>query len=191
MLEACPDQPDLRLTLLRPAKEEDTPDLKYVPLPGVKEDSGAHVVAVSETTTAVYVPSPKPSVMVIDETGSTTANLPLPKPPSPEAAATRPGDLITWWTGDAVMVFSASGMQYRYTVGPADDTRSARPGDDDGRAADHPRQRRRRRLRPDDGSQRALHPAAPHARAVGGGARRRRLDLLEQRGATLVALGYR
>ena len=50
----------------------------------------------------------------------TTANLPLPKPPSPEAAATRPGDLITWWTGTAVMVFSASGMRYRYTVGPAD-----------------------------------------------------------------------
>jgi hypothetical protein len=105
--------------VLRPAKEEDTPDLKYVPLPGVKEDSGARVVAVSETTTAVYVPAPRPSLMIIDETGSTTANLPLPKPPSQEAAATRPGDLITWWTGDAVMVFSASGMQYRFTVGPA------------------------------------------------------------------------
>ena len=37
VLEACPDQPDLRLTLLRPAKEEDTPDLKYVPLPEVKD----------------------------------------------------------------------------------------------------------------------------------------------------------
>ena len=78
------------------------------------------MVAVSETTTAVYVPTPKPSVMVIDDTGGTTANLPLPKPASPEAAATRPGDLITWWTGDAVMVFAASGMQYRYTVGPVD-----------------------------------------------------------------------
>ena len=61
VLEACPDQPDVRLTVLRPAKEEDTPDLKYVPLPGVKEDSGATVVAVSETTTAVYVPAPRPS----------------------------------------------------------------------------------------------------------------------------------
>jgi hypothetical protein len=58
--------------------------------------------------------------MIVDETGSTTANLPLPKPPSPAAAATRAGDLITWWTGDAVMVFSASGIDYRYTVGPAD-----------------------------------------------------------------------
>ena len=119
VLEACPDQPDLRLTVLRPAKEEDTPDLKYVPLPGVKEDSGATVVAVSETTTAVYVPAPRPSLMIVDETGSTTANLPLPKPPSQEAAATRAGDLITWWTGDAVMVFAASGVQYRYTIGPA------------------------------------------------------------------------
>ena len=119
VLEACPDQPDLRLTVLRPAEEEDTPDLKYVPLQDLKEDSGARVIAVSDTTTAVYVPGPKPSVMIIDETGSTTANLPLPKPPSPKAAASRPGDLITWWTGDAVMVFAAGGMQYRYTIGPA------------------------------------------------------------------------
>ncbi len=118
VLEACPDQKDLRLTVLRPAKEEDTPDLKYVQLDDVKEDSGARVVAVSETTTAVYVPTPRPSLKIIDETGSTTADLPLPKPVSPEAAATRPGDVITWWTGDAVLVFSSSGMQYRYTVGP-------------------------------------------------------------------------
>jgi hypothetical protein len=118
VLEACPDQADLRLTVLRPAKEEDTPDLKYVSLAGVKEDSGARVVAVSETTTAVYVPTPRPSLKIIDETGSTTADLPLPKPVSPQAAATRPGDVITWWTGDAVLVFSSSGMRYRYTVGP-------------------------------------------------------------------------
>ncbi len=120
VLESCPDQPDLRLTLLQPAKEEDTPDLKYVPLPGVKEDSGARVIAVSETTTAVYVPTPRPSVMIIDETGATTANLPLPKAASPEQATTRPGDLITWWTGDEVLVFSASDMQYRYTLSPVD-----------------------------------------------------------------------
>jgi len=116
VLEACPDQADVRLTLLRPAKDEDVPDIKYVPLPGVTDESGARVVAVSETTTAVYVPRPQPSVMIVDETGSTTANLPLPTPPSPEATASRAGDLITWWTGDSVMVFAASGMQYRYTV---------------------------------------------------------------------------
>ena len=31
----------------------------------------------------------------------------------------RAGDLITWWTGDSVMVFSANGLRYRYTVTPA------------------------------------------------------------------------
>ncbi len=59
VLEACPKQADLRLTLLRPADEEDTPDQKYVPQPGVVDDSGARVIAVSDTTTAVYVPDPE------------------------------------------------------------------------------------------------------------------------------------
>ncbi len=39
VLEACRDQKDLRLTLLKPAKEEDEPDTKNVPLPGVAGDS--------------------------------------------------------------------------------------------------------------------------------------------------------
>ena len=116
VLEACPDQADLRLTLLRPADEEDTPDLKYVPQPGVTDDSGARIVAVSETTTAVYVPTPQPTINIVDETGATVASTLLPKPPSPEATASRAGDLITWWTGDSVMVFDANGLRYRYTV---------------------------------------------------------------------------
>ncbi|HTI75987.1 MAG TPA: hypothetical protein VL634_13415, partial [Mycobacterium sp.] len=116
VLEACPKQADLRLTLLRPADEEDTPDLKYVPQPGVADDSGARVVAVSDTTTAVYVPTPKPTVNIVDETGATVASTLVPKPPSPNAVMSRAGDLITWWTGDSVMVFSANGLRYRYTV---------------------------------------------------------------------------
>jgi hypothetical protein len=119
VLEACPRQADLRLTLLRPAKEEDTPDTRYVQLPGVGEDSGARVVAVSDTTTAVYVPTPKPTLNIIDETGATVASTLLPKPPSPAATATRTGDVITWWTGDSVMVFDANGLRYRYTVTPS------------------------------------------------------------------------
>ena len=119
VLEACPKQADLRLTLLKPAKEEDTPDVKYVPQPGVTDDSGARVVAVSETTTAVYVPTPRPMLNVIDETGATMASLPVPKPPVPQATMSRAGDLITWWTGDSVMVFSAAGLRYKYTVAAA------------------------------------------------------------------------
>ena len=119
VLEACPNQADLRLTLLRPASEEDTPDVKYVPQPGVVDDSGARVVAVSETTTAVYVPTPKPTVNIVDETGATIASTLLPKLAAPNATMSRAGDLITWWTGDSVMVFSANGLRYRYTVSPS------------------------------------------------------------------------
>jgi hypothetical protein len=119
VLEACPDQDDLRLTLLRPAEDEDTPELKYVTQSGVGVDSGAQVVAVSDTTTAVYVPTPKPVVNVVDETGATVASTPLARPASANATMSRAGDFITWWTGDSVMVFSANGIQYKYTVAPA------------------------------------------------------------------------
>jgi hypothetical protein len=119
VLEACPEQADLRLTLLRPADEEDTPELKYVPQPGVTDDSGAQVIAVSDTTTAVYVPTPKPTVNIVDETGATVASTLLTKPPSPDATMSRAGDLITWWTGEEVMVFSANGLRYKYTVAPS------------------------------------------------------------------------
>jgi hypothetical protein len=119
VLESCPNEADLRLTLLRPSDEEDTPDLKYVPQPGVSDESGARVVAVSDTTTAIYVPMPKPAVNIVDETGATIASTPLPKPPTPNATMSRAGDLITWWTGDSLMVFSANGLRYRYSVAPS------------------------------------------------------------------------
>jgi hypothetical protein len=118
VLEACPNQEDLRLTLLRPGEDEDTPELKYVTQSGVTVDSGAQVVAVSDTTTAVYVPTPKPVVNIVDETGSTIASTPVPRPASANATMSRAGDLITWWTGDSVMVFSANGIKYKYTVSP-------------------------------------------------------------------------
>jgi hypothetical protein len=128
VLESCPKQHDLRLTLLKPADEEDTPNVKYVPQPGVVDDSGARVVAVSDTTTAVYVPTPKPMVNIVDETGATVASTLLPKPPAPNATMSLAGDLITWWTGDSVMVFSANGLRYRYTVSPSGSNMPLGPG---------------------------------------------------------------
>lgn len=116
VLEACPGQPDMRLTLLKPADEEDQPTTKFVGLPGVSADGDAKVIAVSDTTTAVYVPTPNPAVSVIDDTGTTIASTALPKPALPRSRATHAGDLITWWTGDSVLVFQANGMKYRYTV---------------------------------------------------------------------------
>ena len=116
VLEACPKQNDLRLTLLKPADDEDMPNVKYVQLPGVTEESGARVIAVSDTDTALYVPTPKPTVNIVDETGTTIAGTLLDKPPSANATMSRTGDLITWWTGDSLMVFSANGLRYKFTV---------------------------------------------------------------------------
>ena len=121
VLEACDGQTDLRLTLLRPSDEEDTPELKYVQQKGVSDGSGARVVAVVGTTTGVYIPTPKPRIDIVDETGSVIASTVVPAAPSPKATASRPGDLITWWTGDSVMVFSANNLQYKYTVAAAGD----------------------------------------------------------------------
>jgi hypothetical protein len=119
VLEACPNEPDLRLTLLRPSDEEDVPDIKIVDLPDVAADSDARVIAVSDTTTAVYLPTPKPTVNVIDDTGTTVASTLMPSPAAPDSVASRAGDLVTWWTGDSVMVFDGSGLRYKYTVTPS------------------------------------------------------------------------
>lgn len=121
VLEACQDQQDLRLTLLEPAKEEDEPDTKNVPLAGVPVDSEARVLAVSDTTTAVYVPAPKPQVVVYDETGTQVSTTPLAKAPvlaNPARAVTRAGDMFTWWTGDSVEVFDGR-LGHRFTIAGA------------------------------------------------------------------------
>ncbi len=119
VLEACENQ-DLRLTLLRPSDEEDTPEVKYAQQKGVADGTGARVVAVTDSYTALYVPTPKPRLDVIDDTGATIDTTVLDGPPSPDAAASRAGDLVTWWTGNALMVFSANNLQYKYTVAASD-----------------------------------------------------------------------
>ncbi len=119
VFEACGRQADLRLTLLRPAKEEDEPDQHNVAEPGIGADSGAKVLTVSETRTAVYLPAPQPRVDVIDETGTTVGSTLLSEPPLLSNVVSRTGNLITWWTGQRVMVFDASNLTYRYAIGPA------------------------------------------------------------------------
>ena len=119
VLEACPKQADLRLTLLRPSKEEDEPEQRYVPEPGVGTGSGARVLAVSDTSTAVYLPTPQPRVDIVDAAGSTMASTLLPKPPSAYGAVSKSGHLITWWSGDAVLVFDAATLAYRYAIAAA------------------------------------------------------------------------
>jgi hypothetical protein len=119
VLEACGGQADLRLTLLRASKEEDEPDQRDASEPGISVNSGARVLAVSDTRTGVYLPTPQPRVEVIDETGVTLASMMLPRLPAPSNVVSRPGNLVTWWTGDTVMVFDAANLTYRYSIAGA------------------------------------------------------------------------
>ena len=118
VVESCPGQSEPRLTLLRADKEEDEPLTKNVQLVGVPDDDSARIIAVYGTTTAVYQPTPKPTVNIVDENGETIASTLIPKPASPNAVASVSDDMISWWTGDSVMVFDPNGLKYKYTVSP-------------------------------------------------------------------------
>jgi hypothetical protein len=119
VLGPCGSQADLRLTLLRPSKEEDEPEQRDVPEPGIGVGSGARVLTVAETRTLIYLPAPQPRVDVVDESGTTVASTLMPKPPSTSSVVSRPGNLVTWWTGDTVMVFDGATLTYRYSIAPA------------------------------------------------------------------------
>lgn len=128
VLESCANQADLRLVLLRPGKDDDEPQQHIVAEPGIAPDSGARVLAVRDATTAVYLPAPQPRVDVIDETGATVASTLLPKPPSRSAAVSHAGSLMTWWTGDSLMVFDVNTLALRYTIAAGDKTAPLGPG---------------------------------------------------------------
>ncbi|HTQ17973.1 hypothetical protein [Mycobacterium sp.] len=128
VLESCTGQADLRLVLLRPGKDDDEPQQHVVVQAGIRPGSGARVVAVSDTSTAVYVPSPQPRVDVIDETGATVASTMLAKPPSNAAVASQAGNLVTWWTGDSLMVFDSGKLTVRYTITAGDTAVPLGPG---------------------------------------------------------------
>ncbi len=124
-----------------------------MPEPGIGVDSGARVLTVAETRTAVYLPVPQPRVEVVDETGTIVSSTLLPRPPSSPNVVTRPGNLITWWTGDTVMVFDAANLTYRYSIAPCRPVRPGGAGDDDGRQVARPGHvGRNRRLRSSDRS---------------------------------------
>lgn len=128
VLEACVNQADLRLVLLRPGKDDDEPQQRVVAEPGIAADSGARVLTVWENNTAVYLPSPRPRVDVVDETGTTVSSTLLPKPPSSPGAVSHAGSLITWWTGDSVLAFDTGNLTLRYTIAAGDTTVPLGPG---------------------------------------------------------------
>jgi hypothetical protein len=116
ILQTCPSNPNVRLTMLKVAKEDVSPDQRYAREVGVSPDSGAKVLAVSDLTTAVYLPTPQPRIVVYDETGQETSSTLLPRPAAPNGTVSHAGTYVTYWTGDSVVVLDAATLVYRYTV---------------------------------------------------------------------------
>jgi predicted metal-binding membrane protein len=116
ILEACPNAPDLRLTMLKVAKEDVSPEQRYAEQTGADAKSGAKVLMVSGQRTAVYLPAPQPRIVVYDETGVEISSTALAKPAPPAITASRAGDLVTVWTGDSVVVLDGSSLTYRYAI---------------------------------------------------------------------------
>ncbi|MCV7122987.1 Rv3212 family protein [Mycobacterium lacus] len=131
VFEACGNPANLRLTLLRPAKEDDEPEQHFVPEPDVRPGSGARVLTVAQNKTAVYLPAnsgAQPRVDVIDETGTTVASTLLAKLPSTSGVVSQTGNLVTWWTGDELMVFDATNLTQRYTIAAGETVAPLGPG---------------------------------------------------------------
>lgn len=128
VLEACANQADLRLVLLKPGKEEDEPQQQVVQETGVRPGTGARVLVVAQSRTAVYLPTPQPHIDVVDETGTTVASTLLAGPPSNAAVISQTGNLVTWWTGDSLLVFDASSLAARYTIAAGDTAAPLGPG---------------------------------------------------------------
>lgn len=128
VLEACTNQADLKLVLLRPGKEDDEPQQQVVQESGVRPGTGARVVVVSQNRTAVYLPTPQPHLDVVDETGATVASTLLAGPPSPSSVVSQTGNLVTWWTGDALLVLDAGNLTARYTIAAGETAAPLGPG---------------------------------------------------------------
>lgn len=128
VLEACANQADLRLILLRPGKEDDEPQQQAVQEGGVRPGTGARVLVVSQNRTAVYLPTPQPRVDVVDETGTTVSSTPLPGPPPESGVVSQSGSLVTWWTGASLLVFDSSTLTQRYTIAAGETAAPLGPG---------------------------------------------------------------
>lgn len=128
VLEACANQADMKLVLLRPGKEDDEPTQQIVQESGVRPGTGARVLVVSQNRTAVYLPTPQPRIDVVDETGTKVSSTLLAAPPSPSAVVSLTGNLVTWWTGETLMVFDSSSLAERYTIAAGDTAKPLGPG---------------------------------------------------------------
>lgn len=125
VLESCPGEPAVRLSVLNPAPKESTTPEEYgsrVLDDAGPSDSGARVLAVSGERTAVYLPQGETSsavVIVVDGAGTEVSRFAAPTDVSPTAVVTRTGSFFAWWTGSSVIALRTTDFTPMWTAGGA------------------------------------------------------------------------
>jgi hypothetical protein len=118
VLETCPQDSTLRLTLQKPTpKDNDKPEELYsAALPGVERGSAAKVLAVADTRSAVYLPGTHNELVVFDDHGMRVGATALPGEVVQSNTAAQAGDVVTWWTGNQVLVLGGFDLSYRFVL---------------------------------------------------------------------------
>lgn len=122
VLERCPGEVTDRLTVLTPAPDDNQKPEQFGSSvladldPGT---TGARVIAVSGSRTALYLPggaTAKPRIGIFDDVGKSVAQYPLPGPVSAETGAVQNGSVFTWWTGTDTIALGINDLAPRWTV---------------------------------------------------------------------------
>jgi hypothetical protein len=121
VLESCPGDTAVRLSVLNPAPKENTTPQEYgsIVLDVGGDRADAHVLAVSGERTAVYLPPSdgvSAAVVVYDGAGVESARFPAPSDVSPTTTVARTGSFVSWWTGSQVISLRATDFTPGWTV---------------------------------------------------------------------------
>ena len=124
VMQACSGRGDLEPTLLQ-AADQDQPELR-TPLSTVSPPSRCAGAGGLRHVDGGLTPGAQAAVVVYDNAGTEESSADLRAPPTPgdcnpALCHRRPG-LITWWTGNSLVVFDANRLAYRYTIPTAGPT---------------------------------------------------------------------
>ena len=129
ILQACPNVPDLRLTMLKVAKEDVTPDAEVV----TADRRQASTPAPRSSRSPARA---RPSTCPYRSRASSSTTTPARRCPSRRCRDRRapaswfPGPAASspYWTGDSVVVFDGTSLTYRYTIGASATATPIGPG---------------------------------------------------------------
>ncbi|MFF0816497.1 hypothetical protein ACFYVR_15315 [Rhodococcus sp. NPDC003318] len=122
VLESCPGEEQVRLSVLNPAPKDNTTPEEYgsrLLSEAGPSGSGARVLAVSGERTAIYLPqggTAGATVIVVDGTGTEVSRFAAPADVSPTAAVERTGSFWSWWTGSQVITLRTTDFTPAWTV---------------------------------------------------------------------------